>query len=202
MIPFPKKKYHLIYADPPWQYNSAYIIGGKNNRKRKQLEENYPTMTLEDIKSLPISTISQDNCVLFLWATPPLLPESLEVIESWGFSYKTIAYTWVKLEQDSRPFFGLGSYTKSNCELCLLGVKGNVGRLTKGNTDPFEKLCPISNSESQVITTTRINRDPIFHSMKPDKVAKSIERLFGDINRVELFARRKREGWDVWGNEV
>lgn len=174
-IKVPVGKYSIIYADPPWRY---FEDGDKNQSKH------YRTMAIEDIINLPIQDISDDNCILFLWVTFPMLQESFKVIESWGFEYSTCGFTWVKLnKKNGKPFFGLGSWTRSNAELCLIATKGSIKRLDA--------------SISQVIMT------PIEeHSKKPDIIREKIVQLVGDLPRVELFARNKTEGWDVWGNEV
>jgi site-specific DNA-methyltransferase (adenine-specific) len=122
--------------------------------------------------------------MLFMWATFPQLQEALDVMKAWGFKYKTLGFSWIKTNRkNGKPFFGIGYYTKSNCEVCLIGVKGK----------PIKK----SNSVSSVIIS------PIEgHSKKPDIVRQKIVEMCGDIPRLELFARQKSEGWDVWGNEV
>lgn len=194
-------KYQVIYADPPWKYTGKYSTGGVGRRTGALgASDHYPTMNHEDIQSLPVSSLAHNNAALFLWATPPLLLEALETIKAWGFVYKTIAFTWVKLEGGhGGPFFGVGSYTKSNCELCLLGTRGKVGYLG----DSLQKLIVQSKTESQVITTTRKNnRSWTFHSMKPHEAYKRIERLFGDVPRIELFARNRRPGWYALGHGI
>ncbi len=178
----PKKKYKLIYADPPWDYSDVHTwrkMGGGVRGK-------YKTMKLEDIKKLPIGSFSDEDCLLFLWVTFPNLKEGLEVIKAWGFKYVTIGFTWVKLNsKNGKPFFGIGYYTKSNAELCLIGVKGKPSRLKK--TDKV----------SSVIISRKRE-----HSRKPDEARQRILQLVGDIPKVELFARERHKGWDYWGNEV
>lgn len=172
------KKYNIIYADPPWSYNDKRkcSLGG--------CENHYNTMKLSDIQSLPIQDICEDNCALFLWVTFPLLKEGIATLESWGFKYKTVAFNWIKTNKnDGKPFFGIGYYTKSNAEICLLGIKG--------------KMKPISNKVSSIVIYKRQE-----HSKKPDIIRNKIVELFGDIPRVELFARNETIGWDVFGNEV
>lgn len=173
-------KYKIIYADPPWNY--------KDKRKGKRIsggaESHYPTMKINDLKRLPINEISEDNCMLFMWVTFPNLQEGLELIKSWGFKYKTLGFSWIKTNKNnSKPFFGIGYYTKSNCEICLIGVKG--------------KPIKISNSVSSVLIEPREE-----HSKKPDCVRNKIIELCGDTSRIELFARQYVDGWDCWGNEV
>jgi len=180
MIPFPNKKYNIIYADPPWDYK----VWSKKGKGRSA-ESHYNTMNKEDIQSLPIQTICKNDVVLFLWVTPPCLIEGIELIEKWGFIYKTIAFTWIKKNKVANSlFWGMGYYTRANAELCLLATKGNI-------------LKRKSRSVHQVIIS-RIRE----HSKKPDEARKNIVKLFGDLPRIELFARQKTEGWDVWGNEV
>ena len=170
------KKYQIIYADPPWRY--------QDNNCNGSAEQHYSTMKLDDIKNLPIGDITDDNCVLFLWATYPLLPEALEVIKSWGFTYKSIGFNWVKKNKsDSGFFFGLGRWTRGNSEPCLLATKGKPKR--------------DSNSVSQLLFAPLRG-----HSQKPAEAGDKIVELMGDLPRIELFARDKKEGWDVWGNEV
>lgn len=171
-------KYNIIYADPPWSYQNGGVPQGGVNKQ-------YATMTLEDIKSLPVGEIADDPCVLMLWATFPQLPQALEVISAWGFTYKTLGFSWLKTNKDGSPFFGIGYYAKSNQEVCLLAVKGKAHSLVK------------SNKVSSFVSTGRTR-----HSEKPHIFREKIVELFGDIPRIELFAREKVKGWDSWGNEV
>jgi len=172
----PKKRYKIIYADPPWDYDRKVGQGVAN--------EQYNTMKMEDIKKLPIKELADKDCALFMWATFPKLNEALEVIKSWGFTLKTVGFNWIKLNDNGTPFFGIGFYTKSNGEICLLATKGKT-------------LKVLDNTISQIVMTKKSK-----HSSKPHIVYGLIERLFGDLTRIELFARHKREGWDTWGNEV
>ncbi len=175
-----EKRYRIIYADPPWQFRT-YSDKGKG----RSAEKHYPTMTKSEIQELPISRISEDNCVLLLWVTAPCLIEGLDLIRAWGFSYKTVAFTWVKKNKRNDNFFtGMGYYTRSNAEFCLLATKGKI----------LERK---SHSVSSVLCT-HIER----HSKKPDETRDRIVQLFGDIPRIELFARQHSPGWDCWGNEV
>lgn len=169
------KKYNIIYADPPWTFEQKAVRGNANDQ--------YPTMTLEEIKSLPVSQISEDNAALFLWVVMALLPEALEVIQAWGFKYKTLAFVWIKGTESTPLTTGVGWYTRPSAELCLLSMKG---RLDRANHDVYQ----VHHS---------INRR---HSQKPNEFRERIVKLFGDIPRIELFARRKAVGWDVWGNEA
>lgn len=141
-------------------------------------------MNIDDICNLPVKNIASENCVLFLWVTFPTLLDSFKVIEAWGFNYKTVAFVWVKHNKKTPTlFWGMGFWTRANAEICLLATKGKPKR--------------ISAKVHQVIIS------PIEeHSKKPNEIRKRIVNLIGDLPRIELFARQKTDGWDVWGNEV
>lgn len=176
-----RKHYNIIYADPPWQYK----VWHKNTGLGRSAESHYKTMPKKDIQNLPISNICEKNCVLFLWVTPPCLKDGLELIEKWGFTYKTIAFTWIKQNKKSNSlFWGMGYYTRANAELCLLATQGKV----------LERK---SKSVHQVVMSNIRE-----HSRKPDEVRERIVELFGDVPRIELFARQQVNGWDCWGNQV
>ncbi len=178
----PDQKYSIIYADPPWFYNPR--PHGKDKKFGAGARGHYPVMRTDDICALPVAEIADDNCMLFLWTTFPHLENGLRVITSWGFTYKTLGFSWVKTNKRNRqPCFGVGYYTKSNAEVCLLATKG--------------KPIKVSNYLSSVIISPREQ-----HSKKPDEARERIVQLCGDIPRIELFARQKVEGWDCWGNEV
>ena len=170
------EKFTVIYADPPWRYEQKNVHGSA--------EHHYPTMSIEEICSLPVKNLAAKDCVLFLWATFPQLPEAFKVIEAWGFSYRSVAFVWVKRNKRSYSwFYGLGYWTRGNGEICLLAVKGHPKRK--------------SASVHQLIVS------PIEqHSKKPDEARKKIVELMGDVPRLELFAREAKPGWAVWGNEV
>ena len=173
------KKYGVILADPPWQYR-VYSKKGLG----RSAESHYPTMNIEDIKALPVADIADKDCALFLWVTFPCLQEGLDVIKAWGFTYKTVAFVWVKQNKKSDSlFWGMGYWTRSNVEICLLATKGKPKRVDAGVHQVV-----ISHIEE--------------HSRKPLEIHKRIECLMGDVPKIELFARRKTAGFDVWGNEV
>lgn len=171
-------KYNIIYADPPWTYTDKARAGDRG------VEFKYPTMNFKDISNLPVKNIAEDHAVLFLWATMPLLPEIIPVMTNWGFSYKTVAFTWVKRNKKALSWFwGMGNWTRSNAELCLLGVRGKIKRVNAGIHSIVE--APIGQ-----------------HSSKPDEVRDRIVQLMGDIPRVELFARETDIGWDSIGYDI
>lgn len=184
MIPFPNKQYKVIYADPPWSYRQQ----GSARGKRGMANAHYSTMTTDDIAALPVRDIATDDALLFIWATFPNIKETLKVIDAWGFEYKTAAFVWVKKNRKSwSNFWGMGAWTRANAELCLLGISHR----TKASKDV------VSHAVHQIIESP-IGR----HSEKPAEVRDRIVQLVGDVPRIELFARDKFYGWDVWGNEV
>lgn len=174
------KKYNIIYADPPWSFKTY----SKKGKEKKSADNHYNCMSIQDIYNLPVVEIAAENCVLFLWVTMPMLQDGLETIKRWGFTYKTCAFNWVKKNKKSDSFFwGLGYWTRSNSEICLLATKGNPKRISKS----VHQVCD-----------ARIMQ----HSKKPDEIRNRIVQLMGDIPRIELFAREKAEGWDVMGFDV
>lgn len=173
------KKYSIILADPPWSYR---VWHGKG--KGRTAENYYPTMQIEDICNLPVADLAAKDCALFLWVTCPQLKDAFSVLEAWGFSYKTIAFAWVKQNKKTPSlFWGLGHWTRSNIELCLLATRGHPERLSARVHQVL--LSPIE-----------------AHSKKLDEIRNRIVALMGDLPRLELFARQAPPGWDVWGNEV
>ncbi len=172
------KKYQIIYADPPWGSNSQF---GRD--KNKGNGQHYPLMTLQDIKDLPIRELADENCILFLWVVDTQLFDAGEVIKEWGFTYKTVGFTWAKETVAGKDHFGVGMWTRKNPEMCLIATKGKIKRLNAG----IRQLQRYKVRE---------------HSRKPDEFRHEIVKLVGDLPKIELFARQKTEGWDVWGNEV
>lgn len=179
-------KYQVILADPPWSYNDKRNSAGKNNPTGAGgALKHYKCMDIKDIKSLRIKDITDENCMLFMWATSPFMKEAIEVIESWGFKFITIPFVWVKMRNDmSEPRKdGIGNYTLNNAEYVLLGRKGKYWR----NSTKVKQI---------------LQHPKLKHSEKPSEIRRRIEELCGEVPRIELFAREKVEGWDCWGNEV
>jgi len=166
------KKYQVIYADPPWSYNNKKTGGSM----RSGVISKYPTMSLSDICSLQVPL--EKDSVLFLWATVPLIREALNVMDAWGFRYKTMI-TWRKIMS-----LGMGFWWRGQCEHLLFGIKG--------------KIKAFRMQEPNFIQTKVLS-----HSEKPEQFRELIERATINFpNKLELFARKKTNGWDVWGNEV
>jgi len=173
----PKGKYRVIYADPPWQYDNpkAVEIGKVKNLGAGH---HYPTMPVDEICKLDIQSITNKDAVLFLWATFPKLVEATQVLEAWGFTYKT-SFVWNKLRSN------LGSYHNACAELLMIG--------TKGNCSPDNNSMP---SQVQEIKSGK-------HSVKPDEIRELIDKMYPYGTRIELFSRDKgTKGWKVWGNEI
>ena len=174
-----RKRYEVVYCDPPWAYR-VYSEKGKG----RSAENHYPTMKLEDICALPVAEIAARDSALFMWVTFPNLREAFQVIDAWGFTYKTVAFVWVKQNKKSDSLFmGLGYWTRSNAEICIIATKGHPKRIGR---DVHQVI--ISHIEE--------------HSKKPAETRDRIVNLMGDVPRVELFARQKTLGWDTWGNEL
>ena len=165
-----------FYADPPWRYSAKKVQGAAENH--------YPTMSIEELCALPVADLAAPDSALFLWATFPQLLEALRLIEAWGFTYKSVAFVWLKRNKKADSwFYGLGFWTRGNAEICLLATKGHPKRQA-ANIHQFI-ISPIE-----------------AHSKKPDEARDKILSLMGDLPRVELFARQTPPGWAVWGNEV
>lgn len=173
------KKYQIIYADPPWKFGGRTY---NNPEKRKPIEEYYPTMTFDKLKNLPINNISDKNCLLFLWVVDSKLKECIDVGECWGFKFIKVGFVWYK----KRAL--LGNYTMNGCEFCLIFKKGKI---------PNDKIKGKGSGIKQFYEEFINN-----HSEKPKEIRNRIKKLFPKSKRIELFAREKTEGWDVWGNEV
>lgn len=181
-----KPPYQVIYADPPWKFKVRSQKG-----EAKSPSQHYQVMDLDWIKSLPVASLADKNCALFLWTSGPHLLESLEVMKAWGFTYSTVVFDWLKLnpkapsnliftEQDL--CFGMGYSSRKNAEYVLLGRKGRQRRLD-------------ASVRSTIIAKRRQ------HSRKPDETRHRIERLYQGPY-VELFARTAPSNWDVWGNDL
>tara|TARA_B100000424_G_scaffold45809_1_gene31608 strand:- start:384 stop:938 length:555 start_codon:yes stop_codon:yes gene_type:complete len=184
LIPLPKKKYKVIYADPPYSFNSPKYQDG-NRGFGNRVEDRYKTMSIKDICNLPVKNITQNDALLFMWVVDSHLKKSFDIIDAWGFKFATVGFVWVKQTKNNNFYYNLGAYTMKSTELCLIGLKGKLKNIKKSN-----------NVKSLLLA------DRTIHSKKPDEIRKRIVDLCGDIPRIELFARQRVEGWDCYGNEV
>ena len=177
-VVIPRGPYAIIYADPPWTYEDK-ASAGKRGACHK-----YNTLTVEEICGLGVGEIAAPNCLLALWWVSPMPAEALRVVAAWGFTLKTMnGFTWRKTTVNGKEHFGMGNWTRANTEGCLFAIKGRPTRINRG--------------VRQVINAVRRE-----HSRKPDEARDRLVALLGDVPRIELFARTKTPGWDVWGNEV
>jgi N6-adenosine-specific RNA methylase IME4 len=168
-------KYDVIIADPPWHYGASVNMGGK------QVSELYKTMKLKEMMKIDISPIVKPSTLLFMWTTGPKMNEALQLIEAWGFQYKTVAYVWKKGTHKN-----MGRYSMSQCEYVLVSKRKGTGSFK-----------PDVWNQPQMWDSA-----PTRHSAKPEKIQDRIETTWGDRRRLELFARRFRKGWDCVGNEI
>lgn len=185
----PEKKYQVIYADPPWdyggkmQYDKTCIksenVGFEKNVFISSASFKYPTLKLNDLKKLNVASIADDNCILFMWTTGPQFANSIELGESWGFEYKTVAFVWDK--QMHNP----GRYTLSQTEFVLAFKKGKFP--TPRGARNIRQLVSVHRSQ---------------HSEKPEIVIDGITKMFPEQSKIELFARKNYYGWDNWGLEI
>ena len=191
-----RRSYKVIYADPPWLFKVRSPAG-----EGRSPSQHYSCMTIADLKKLPVSQLAAPGgAILFMWVTDPHLQIGLEVMNAWGFTYKTVGFTWAKLKKSWTPTFsapgtgaglfsaddfftGMGYYTRANPEMCLIGT--SVARIPPRLSKAVRQL---------LIAKVRE------HSRKPDEAYDRIESLFGGPY-IELFGRNTRPGWDTWGNE-
>lgn len=163
-------RYPLIYADPPWRYEHA-------ESESRAIENQYPTMTLDDICALPLGDITTDDAILFMWATSPKLDEGMRVVREWGFTYRT-CMVWDKEK------IGMGYYARQQHELLLIATKGSI---------------PVPPPAARPGSVVRIARGE--HSAKPHEFYELIERMYPELPKLEMFCRSPRAGWSVWGNQ-
>jgi N6-adenosine-specific RNA methylase IME4 len=181
----PDRCYGVIYADPPWSFRNFSEKGTGRNAVA-----HYPCLDVAQLAALDIASLAARDCILFLWATDPLLPQALQLIDAWGFRFKTVGFYWAKINKSADPecfsesafFTGLGYWTRANVEQCLLATRGAPARMAK--------------DVKRLIVAPRRE-----HSRKPEQVHRRIERLACGPY-IELFARQSQPGWDAWGNQV
>lgn len=177
--PLPPGPFDLIVADPPWHFVTHSAKG-----QRRSPSRHYQTMNLDWICGLPIENLAAEDAGLALWVYGPLLPQAFDVMNGWGFTYKSDLFTWEKVTRTGDPAFGTGYYTRKSTEQLLYATRG-------------DGLKTIDRGVPQCIRAPRQE-----HSRKPDEVFDALERLFGPVRRLELFARTHRFRWEAWGNEI
>ena len=170
-------RYAAITVDPPWNFRTYSAKG--EGRSAKQ---HYPCLSMDDIAELPVLSYAAENCALFLWTTDPMLPQALQMLKAWGFTYKTVGFYWAKTNKDGGFFTGMGYWTRANPEQCLLATRGAPKRIAR--------------DVPRLIVAPRRE-----HSRKPDEFYKRVERLVAGPY-LDMFAREQRPGWATWGDDV
>ena len=178
-------EYQVVYCDPPWKFR---LWSGKEEQTRSAAKH-YATLSIDELKQLNVQNIAAEDSVLFMWVTPPILQEAFAIIDAWGFEYKTKAFAWVKTtKRVGKWHWGMGYYTRANTEDCLLATRGKgLSRASKG--------------VHQVIYDDTLIAPVGEHSAKPPEARDRIVELFGDVPRIELFARKVVLGWHGHGLE-
>ena len=177
--PFPNKKYSIIYADPPWDYKGQLQHTGSGGKESGGAIRHYPTVPVSEMKTWDVASISEEDCLLFMWSSSPHLDQAIQLGKAWGFRWATVAFVWDK--QRPNP----GFYTMSQCELCLVFRRGKIPK-PRG-----------ARNIRQLVEVKRTR-----HSEKPDAVRERIEKMFPQQSKIELFARKRSPGWDAWGLEI
>ena len=177
--PFPKGTFDILYADPPWDYKGQTQHAGKKCSDTGGAAKHYPTVKLKDLKTLAINKISNENSLLFMWATSPHLDQAIELGKAWGFEWATVGFVWNKVRVNP------GFYTMSQCELCLIFKKRKI---------------PHPRGDRNIRQYVVHKREK--HSKKPDEVRRRISSMFPTQRKIELFAREKHNGWESWGLDI
>ena len=181
------KKYQIIYADPPWNFGNRMYSSNKSDHHR-HITRAYSVMKTQDICNLPIKNIIDMDCACFMWAADAFIPDALQVMNAWGFKYKTIGFIWQKKEISGKQVCFMGQWTMKGSEIVLFGTKGKMSQYL------------ISRKVRQLVEFPRERK---IHSKKPSIFREKILQMFGpNLLRLELFARQKTEGWDAIGNDI
>ncbi len=175
-------KYKIILCDPPWKFNSVKTGGNM----KSGAEAHYPTMTMDELKSMDVQSLCADDCLLVMWWVGSQPQEALDLCKAWGFTVRNMnGFVWNKLTVKGLPFFGMGFYTRAGSESALIAVRGKASYL-------------IADHGVRAVRSA-VNKK---HSKKPDEFRNDIVKMCGDVPRLEMFARQATEGWDVFGNEA
>jgi N6-adenosine-specific RNA methylase IME4 len=188
----PPDGFDLIMADPPW----TFVTRSPKGITPKGAGGQYRTMTLLDIAALPVAEVAARHCLLWLWATNPMLPQAFEVMQAWGFTYKT-AGTWVKRTRTGKIGFGTGYLLRSANEPFLIGTRGQPR--TSRNVRSVVTSGEDATDQPSMITIEGLVRE---HSRKPDEAYIAAETLMPAARRLDMFSRQRRLGWTAWGDEV
>tara|TARA_R110000851_G_C12754694_1_gene532435 strand:+ start:34 stop:597 length:564 start_codon:yes stop_codon:yes gene_type:complete len=175
-------KYNIIYADPPWSFNSKKTGGNMTSGA----ENKYPTMSMDQLKSMDIESLCADDCVLIMWYVGSQPQEALDLCKAWGFTVKNInGFVWNKLTVKGNPFFGMGFYTRAGSESALIAIRGKASSI-------------VNDHSVRAVRSAKVGK----HSAKPTEFRSDIIKMCGDKPRLEMFSRSACDGWDMFGNEV
>ena len=177
--PFPKGRFDILYADPPWDYKGQLQHTGAGGKDSGGAIRHYPTATVSQMSEWNVAQIAAENALLFMWSSSPHLDQAIDLGRAWGFQWATVAFVWDK--QKVNP----GFYTMSQCELCLVFKRGKI---------PAPRG---SRNERQFVSEMRGR-----HSAKPNEVRDRIAAMFPKQKKIELFARQQTPGWTAWGLDV
>lgn len=172
-------KYQIIYCDPPWDYKGQKQHTGKDGPDSGGAVNHYSCMKLPELKRVDVTSVADEDCLLFLWATSPHLDQAIELMKSWGFNWATVGFVWNKMKVNP------GFYTMSQCELCLIGKRGKIPK-PRGARNIRQLLAQMRGK----------------HSAKPSEIRTRIEQMFPEQNKLEMFAREEVDGWDCHGDEI
>lgn len=182
------QKYKLILADPPWDFDNKKTGGSM----RSSASQKYVTTEIKALEQLNVFDLADKDCLLAMWWVGAMPQEAIDLVKAWGFRIVNMnGIVWNKLTQHDKPYFGMGFYTRAGSESVLLAVKGKF-------KPESHSVRAVFHSEAQIQFEAKVRA----HSEKPAQVHQMLVELAGDVPRLEMFARRNTEGWDVFGNEV
>lgn len=185
--PLPDRRYGVILSDPPWHFDNWGRSGSHKGAAAK-----YPCVKLCDLKRIPVADVAEKDCVLFMWATFPMLPEAHELLSAWGFKHKT-GFAWHKKTKHGKSAFGTGYVLRSAAEVLLVGTRGKPKPLNRSTRNVIETVEDADNCIEAMVRE---------HSRKPDVQYEIIENLFPGPY-LEMFARQRwSDNWDAWGNQT
>jgi len=189
--------FDLIMADNPWRFD-LYSAAGE----AKAPQAHYDCMSLDDLAALPVEAVAAKDCLLWLWALNPMLPQALRIMDAWGFEFKT-AGTWVKRTRHGKDCFGTGYVLRSSNEPFLIGTRGSpkTTRSTRSTIPSYDDGFHSDGTDWPASSIT-IEAKAREHSRKPDEAFAAAEGLMPNAKRLEMFSRQSRQGWTVWGNET
>lgn len=192
-----QKKYELILCDPPWQFSNKKTGGSMKSGAETQ----YPTMSIDELKALDVNSIADDDCVLVMWYVGAMPQEAIDLVDSWGFTLKNMnGFVWEKLTVKNNNFFGMGFWTRAGTESAIIATKGKPKPISHSVRALGSYVC---DDDFILSSLSFVGRYQVAkHSKKPDEFRDKCVELVGDVPRLEMFARQRSKGWDVFSNEV